>query len=89
MVLSRSDEKTEKMTILTTMGFDHQAAEASLKRCSSIEVRRTQEFEPVYRYVLDEVETMTHDDTTETPQKSTENSTESLTETGKSEHTRA
>ena len=35
----RSDE-TEKMTILTTMGFDHQAAEASLKRCSSIEVRR-------------------------------------------------
>jgi len=32
-----SDEKSEKMTILTTMGFNQQAAQASLKRCSSIE----------------------------------------------------
>lgn len=35
--ISEESDETEKMTILTTMGFDHQAAEASLKRCSSIE----------------------------------------------------
>ena len=29
--------EAEKMSILTTMGFEHQAAEASLKRCSTIE----------------------------------------------------
>lgn len=31
------ESEAEKMTILTTMGFDPRAAEASLKRCSSIE----------------------------------------------------
>lgn len=32
-----SEESDDKITILTMMGFGHEAAEASLKRCSSIE----------------------------------------------------
>ena len=36
--MPRSDDK---ITILTMMGFGHEAAEASLKRCSSIEVGRS------------------------------------------------